>query len=356
MVRLKSILRNGFLACLAFIVAIFCAEGLARLLMPKSMVGACFEMTDKGLIVNRSEGSTQHRYANTVVDYNFFEPHLRDTPIGRRGIKVLTVGDSFTFGYMLSKEDMPVHILQRYADEEFGKNTFQFLNAAVSGWGTSDYVAFVEDFGDIIKPGIILVFVNIYDVGRSLRGSHFFLSEDVEGALIRRFLPVPVFIKATKLFPGYEWFINHSYLLQFMRQCISRLTAKKIDTRIDALKLSKALFLRLKKWCDERGVVLYVATTGWVNHKPGELALDSKYTDEFLLAAKDFFREQGIPFFDASPYVSKTLKKQPDFYIFNEGHPNKQGGRLFVRVAWDHLVKYQLRKFCQENNLIAEPR
>jgi len=70
------------------------------------------------------------------------------------------LGDSFTFGWLLNKEDTAAYHLQRYADEEFGKEKFYFLNAGTGGWGTADYVAFVDDFIEEIKPDVVLVVLN----------------------------------------------------------------------------------------------------------------------------------------------------------------------------------------------------
>ena len=54
-------------------------------------------------------------------------------------------------------------------DLEFGERSFNLVNAAAGGWGTADYVAYVEEFGNIVRPDVILVFLNTDDVGRSFK-------------------------------------------------------------------------------------------------------------------------------------------------------------------------------------------
>ena len=106
-----------------------------------------------------------------MVRYRFGEPHLREVTRTRSegARRILVLGDSFTFGWLLDDADTYVARLQELVDAEFGPGRFVLLDAAAGGWGTADYLFFLEDFGPQIRPDAVLVFVNIDDIGRSLR-------------------------------------------------------------------------------------------------------------------------------------------------------------------------------------------
>ena len=47
----------------------------------------------------------------------------------------------------------------------------------VGGWGAADYHDFLNDFGDSIAAGMVVVFFNSDDIGRSLNRFKFHKSE-----------------------------------------------------------------------------------------------------------------------------------------------------------------------------------
>jgi len=68
---------------------------------------------------------------------------LRGGPIGAGTNRVLCVGDSFTFGWLLDETNTFVYKLDQFAARDFPVGTLAFLIGGVDGWGTADYVAFV---------------------------------------------------------------------------------------------------------------------------------------------------------------------------------------------------------------------
>jgi len=197
-------------------ISLLLGELLVRIVAPQNLTGIFFEQTEKGLSVNKSKGSAMHQYGARVVRYHYYYPHLRDTPFKRDGIKILMLGDSFTFGWLLNKEDTVTYHLQRYADEEFGKEKFYFLNAGTGGWGTADYVAFVDDFIEEIKPDVVLVLLNTDDIGRSIKSKIFTIQEGGLG-IERNVLKANPLKRMINAIPGYQWLIEHSHLVQLLR-------------------------------------------------------------------------------------------------------------------------------------------
>ena len=165
---------------------------------------------------------------------------------------------------------------------------FNVVNAAAGGWGTAHYVAYTEEFGNIVRPEIIFVFLNTDDVGRSFK-SALYSFEDRDSLVLARDRIRPDTFKAlTEFIPFYDWSLENLHSLQLLRKAYLTLASGHADTcnengpgQLDllphsdnshalqiseAVDLTKALFLRLKRWADENGSELYVTTTGW--HRP----------------------------------------------------------------------------------------
>lgn len=357
---MRKLFYNLLLFSISIIIALFLGEIIVRIIQPQNLSGSWRIQTESGLLVNKSYGKARDQFNNRVVYYNFYYPHLRDSQLKKNTKQILTLGDSFTFGSYLDKKDTYVYKLQEYADSEFGTDTFNFLNASAQGWGTADYVAYVEEFGDYINPDIILVFINTDDIGRSIKGEKYALININNYELKRNYTSVSTFKKITNSLPGYNWLLEHSHLAQLLRLSLLLLSPvekdvfthdKNINTidnspfftgpsspeleleKEKAIIFGKALFLRLKKWCDERKVNLFITTTNW--HKPLNQRLSSEPTVAFMSIADSFFTEIEVPYSDKSSEVYNLRKTDPEKYIIkNEGHPNEEGSLLIANYTW----------------------
>lgn len=342
-------------------------EWVFRLVLPQNLNGSWFVSTEKGLLVNKSFGTAKHQYGKRIVRYSFYEPGLRDTPIKETGIKILVVGDSSTFGWLLEKKSTYINLLQEYTDDEFGIGAFQYLNASVGGWGTADYVAYVEDFGNIVKPDIVLVFFNGNDIRRSINRGIYTLSSKNKLELNRHILKPSKIKNIVNSTPGYQWSIENSHLIQFAKKNILAMQYnKKVEnqrkgneilmqrhasfelgiTREKASSLGMTLFKRLKDWCDNNSVFLYVTTTGWFDLSDAETSREP--AKAFLYVANEFFKEINVPFSDISPAVYGKVKERPDeFIIHGDGHPNENGSKLIADMSWQLFIRKQLHEFCR---------
>jgi hypothetical protein len=354
---------NLSLVLISILVSLFICEYVIRIVVPQNLSGTWIISTDKGLLVNKSSGTSRHQDGKRTVIYKFYEPHFRDTPLNESSIKILVVGDSFTFGYLLDKKDTFVYHLQEYADKEFGREKFCFLNAGTGGWGTADYVAFIEDFGEIIKPDMILVIINRSDIERSIEREIFTLTSKTELDLKRNILKSSYsnLKKFANSVPGYQWILEHSHLVQLLRnRYVSLMQNEKgitMQTKIakgpsynqsdasrrDAIILGKALFARLKKWCDTHKVNLCITTTGWRQLEDANNAAEP--TRSFMATAQEFFTTINVPFYDILPRIIEAKEKTQNKYILPDGHPNEEGNRLIAEKIWQYFLKQQLVKY-----------
>ncbi|HWW75864.1 MAG TPA: SGNH/GDSL hydrolase family protein, partial [Pyrinomonadaceae bacterium] len=212
---MRKLAQKALLLCVSLAVSLLLAELVVRLVRPQDLSGSWGEQTERGLVVNKSAGVARHQFGARVVYYSFTAPHLR-APAPDAPVKVLVLGDSYAFGYLLGDRDTPVSLLQARLDEKFGAGVFSLLNAAVGGWGAGDYTAFVEDFGEQIAPDVILVFLNTDDIGRALR-SPLWDFNSADGKLARVVPPRRRFKVLLNGLPGYQWLLEHSHLVQLLR-------------------------------------------------------------------------------------------------------------------------------------------
>ena len=328
-------------------VTLLVCEGLVRLAAPQDLSGSWLVLAARGYEMNRAGATVRHQHGSRVVHYRFNDLHLRGGPIGE-GRRVLVLGDSFTFGWLLEEEETYVHLLEAYADRELGEGAYTFLNGGVEGWGIANQVAFLEEWGPQIRPEMVLVFLGVDDVERSARsGLYAFASpggaeleaRERRGSRARRLLDG---------LPGYPRLLEHSHLVQLAhRVALSDASASAGAARRtapdagaagrsgapEAARLGQALFRRMKGWCEAHGAELLVLTTGfhhWYADRlsPGDAA--------FYAQAEDFFRSEGVPFGDLAADLA-AAGPFPESFTLVGGRPNADGGRLIADAAWRWL-------------------
>lgn len=246
---------------------------------------------------------------------------MRGGPIGAGTNRVLCVGDSFTFGWLLDETNTFVYKLDQFAARDFPVGTLAFLIGGVDGWGTADYVAFVEDFGAKIHPSAIVVFLNNDDVERSVRSGLFRL--DTKNAdwvtPTKPNVPGAGFRDIFRSFGLYQWTLEHSQLIQFFRVAVrAELNQTRRKTPINhptdtdpepGVRLAEALFLRLRQWRLDHDCRLFVVTTdfqAFPDYPLGraEGAANKKFSDK----APQFLPQTGLPFTTSDRKCSGSRK------------------------------------------------
>lgn len=344
------------------IVALLSAEIMVRLFSPQNLSGSWRIYSERGYLLNKSGGNTRHQLGDRIVLYRFNSYHLRGGPIKENIPRVLVLGDSYTFGWLLKEEDTFVNKLQVYADRAFGNDAIQFLNGGGGGWGISDYLAFLEEFGEKILPKIVIVFLNTDDIGRSIK-SQLYTIKDLESLelesrnLSERISSIKKIVNTS---PFYQRLLENSHLLQFLRTTYLRFNNGTIfeghsenkpngvvlprseDIQVSAIysqTLGQALFRRINQWCETHGAQLLITTTGWhfTNaQKPNNKKYDP--TIQFMQKANYIFKNEGIPYKDITPEVTMAMEGHPEnFVIAVDGHPNEKGSEVIAKHSWSWL-------------------
>ena len=348
---MSQMLRRALLVCASLLVGVLVAEGFIAAFVPQDLSGWWMVESDQGLTVNKSSGRATHQHGDRVVEYRFAAPHLR-APAPDGAVRVLVVGDSFAFGWLLDDGSTVVGRLQARVNDTFGEGAFALLNAATPGWGTADYAAFVEDFGGAIRPDIVLVLLNADDIGRIPNTDVWnFSGADALARAPGRRSPLKGFVNAL---PGYGWLLEHSHAVQLQRRAVAFPPEAEAVTRPydeatarDTARLGVRLFQRLAEWCRRRSTTLMVTTTGW--HRPPYTDA-SDPTEVFMAGAPALFAELGVPYQDPSPMLLQRMAGDVTPYVIpGDDHPNEQGA-LVTAEALFPFIESELADYCQQSN------
>ena len=70
-----------------------------------------------------SGGTARHQFGDRIAHYRFNDYHLRGAPVdfGRR--RILALGDSYTFGWLLEEDKTYVARLSRACEADYGEET-----------------------------------------------------------------------------------------------------------------------------------------------------------------------------------------------------------------------------------------
>jgi len=350
--------QSALVVASSLLVALLLSEVSLRLFFPQNLSGTWRVIHPSGLMLNRSDGTARHQLGDIAVTYSFGEFHNRKLGASpRRGAtkKVLVLGDSFTFGWLLADGFTYVDRLQKVLPDRV------FLNAAAGGWGTADYAKYLELFCSAITPSEVYIFLNTDDIGRAWRSSLYKLGTD--GSLVTGEGSQRNAVKTTlNRFPIYNWLLQHSHLVSLARrvylvdlraedktgtsnraQIEAPSTVLRTHEELDnAVLLGEALFSKIKKDTDSCGSELTVFYTGWV--RLDEEADASNPTIAFLREAREasYFQTKGIKFYDLanSTHLADVHHNPAAYRIPLDGHPNELGAERIFLAASERLVDH----------------
>lgn len=348
--------KNFTLIILSLLVSFFLLEILFRIIYPQDLQRYWVEHENKtGLFVNKKNYTHYlHRFNYYSATYKFGEYRNRITRnISDNKKKILVLGESFTFGWLLKNETTFIDKLQ--------KNfiNYNFINAAVGAWGVSHYLTFTELYCDEIKPNKILIFLNSDDYYRSLRGNYYFNEKNKLSLKKTEITSLNAEMSYfDKKIPFYRFLKQNSHVFIFLRNYIYDLIYKPYRNPWDEIsyfpqppkglkinkketnyliKLNKEIFLRLNNASKKCNAELILVNLGWANL---EVMQENNPNYNFILQAKDFFKKNKILFLDNSPYMKNIYKKPDKYYIKNDFHPNELGSEEIYRASLKNLNTY----------------
>lgn len=312
------------------------------------------EMHPEGFVMNQSGGTSFQEHQGSRAEYRFSEQRLRGSELNNDEVRILTLGDSFTFGLLLPEEQNYVSLLQNKADL-LAADSIQFLNAAVGGAGLADWPLWLESFGKELNPDYVIYFLNNNDIGRALSKNLFIYDESAPDSLVKsqRWEPREYMFSLGRK-NWYRWLQAHSELMNGIVSVLWRnLYHKELTSDFDqekssvpipptesfssesdySNKLGNQILAEMNKWCAANNCKLLIATTGFFSRE--DL---STYDSTFYQWISESEWSSNSLYNDITPCVMEASKNDLDsITIPGDTHPNKEGAAIISECTWNWL-------------------
>jgi hypothetical protein len=356
MILSKKNIINFFLFILSLSIVFFFIEIFLKNFYPQNLSGSWRIRDESGLIINKKNSESKHYWKNKEeikkksgggeaelnVKYSFGEFNNRiykNLLVDESNEKILILGDSYTFGWLLNDEDTFIYQLQKNFMNKF------FVNSANGGWGTADHLKYIQLYCKKINPKEVWIFFNNADINRSILSNLYKI--DYDGKLIE-LNPKISFQQKIKIFLNsfylYHWFLENSHSVQLIRNSFIKIpdhnitdhniTFNKIKNSLnDSSYFVKKLFIEIKKETELCKANLKIFYLAWPIDKEDH----NNETKSFInLTTKEkFYIKHDIKFYNLK--YSKHMidvNKNADYYKLKEGHPNKFGNKnIFLSIV-----------------------
>ncbi len=356
--------KNIFLFLSTCMIIVLILEISLKIFYPQNLDGWYAVRNSYGLNILRKNSEYYHRAFGRNAKYTFGEYHNRITSNNNATDKLLILGDSFTFGWLINDQHIFSEIVQKQL-----KN-YKIINPSVPGWGIADYTRYLETYCNEIKPKNVIVMLNTDDFRRGYISKLYkmdLLSQikiknkdhpEIDRIFELDYHQIMDIFKVSKgtvkplithskyhKIPFYKFLITNSHLFYLLRQAIVNIQNKKIwdenilkssdfdipsqsiPTELDVAQISgKVLLLILKENAKKCNTNLNVIYSGWYDYQ--NLPLLDNPTLHFLKYSNGFFEKHKIKFFDLS-YRMKEMHENPTNYIIKyDNHPNELGHKI----------------------------
>lgn len=349
-----KILKNSGLILISCVVTLLVVELIVRLFIPQDKMITWIEMHEEGFVMNQQGASSFQEHLDFKVDYQFSKQRLRGNEPSDGKVRILTLGDSFTFGLLLPEEHTYVHSLQQKADS-LAVDSIQFLNGAVGGSGLADWPGWLESFGKELKPDYVIYFQNNDDINRALSKNLLIYDESAPDSLIKsqRWKPNEFMFSLGRK-SWYRWLQAHSELMNgvvkvlwrnlYHKDITSNFDPEKTSVPIPPLdsfnqgsdypnKLGNQILVEMNKWCLANNCKLLIGTTGFFNGKD-----ISDYDKAFYKWISESEWSRNGVYNDITPCVAKAAHNDFNSITIKEDtHPNKDGAAIISDCTWKWL-------------------
>lgn len=300
--------------------------------------GAWRIQDNDGLYLNKTSGQSKHQFKGNKefisVKYKFGEYHNRiydDFPANQKD-KILVLGDSFTFGWLLNDQDTFIYKLQENFTDK------HFINSAAGGWGFDDYARFLENYCNKINPKKILIFIsNVSNDLDDARLSN--LYEFKNGKLLKSQNKIHKFKKKLNGNITYQFILENISIFQLVRFLYVTnhhfIKEKKMRNKLEEKEIKKKLEIK-KQLLNKRDNIyinlifeeiiknvelcrseLYVFNLAWDTGQKNKLDDKLENISKLKINLYDFYE------------TNQELWKNKKKYKLEEGHPNKLANAYF---------------------------
>ena len=275
--KLRTFLYSLVFLILCLLIIFFALEAFIRIFYPQEEVFKFFLEDRKYGFVMKTDYTQHYKYLkggfvmNVVTNsYGHRYPEYDKRKLSSPAfVKVLFIGDSFTFGQGLELKDTFVYLSDSLLNQGSPRKPFTIINSGVGGWGTLQETTYAKDHFTLFNPDIIVLTFCENDPNDDLKFKTGMHNKD----------------RGVLNFPGKMFFKYHSQLYQFIYHKFSemmytkmiqkRLAGKKIRYEGDpqgtvsekdwdtTLRTISKFYQDFRRF-NNRGILLIQATTPWV--------------------------------------------------------------------------------------------
>lgn len=271
------------------------------------------------------------------VTYETNSRGLRDREFGfkkpKKVYRILTLGDSYTFGWMEALEDSYPKILERLLNH-YSRQKYEVINAGIYGYNTEQEYEFLKKYGIKYHPDLVILGFVLNDaepqnlIPRSpyleMEGINFWLAEFIKyrlNILIKKLCKRDDFFTISRKefsFHSWEGFTRKEY-------------AWKKKNCLNAIK-------NIKRFLDKRNTPLLVVMFPAFEYYDGTIPVYNngyryKPVDD---AVKDLCKRGDIDFLELYPFYENREAKD----IRQEsGHLNQKGYHIAAEAIADRIER-----------------
>jgi lysophospholipase L1-like esterase len=128
--------------------------------------------------------------------------------------RVLVLGDSHTAGFEVHQHEVFTHVLETSLRHSGVKA--EVLNTGISGFGTAEHLAFLEQEGLRYRPDVVILAFFGNDYSDSARSGLYKLERGVLTESSRHYAPAVDIIRVTNAIPGLKWLGENSYAYSYL--------------------------------------------------------------------------------------------------------------------------------------------
>jgi hypothetical protein len=186
---------------------------------------------------------------------------------------VLALGDSETEGFEVRQEFTYSAVIERWLNSHGA--AAEVINAGVSGYGTAEALAFLENEGINYHPDVVVYGLYANDFVDNVRSGLFALENESLTVKSKVYAPAVKILDVLNAIPPVRWLSEHSYLYslafntvwdRFKTASVRRARndlANEYATSLQApnkheMSLMTALLSRMSRFCRTRGILFVV--------------------------------------------------------------------------------------------------
>ena len=338
--------KNNLLVLSSLIIAFILIEFCLIFFYPQNLTGSFRTYEKNGLLLNvKNKTVPVYHLGKKITDYEFGEFHNRKYKSKTKENKILILGDSFTFGWLLKNEDTFVYKLNENIPN------FSLINAASGGWGTSDQLRYLMNYCNTIKPKYVIVFLNAFDLDRSVDSNLFKIKNDkiIEGSNNSSF-----FKKQLENSKIYNFSIQNFHTINILKDLYltGRISLRNNATNLDRYRTSffynsevyiakhqyfyKKLFLKFKeevKICKSKMIIVNL---GWYDYNKPSTKLDKANKRRFYKEHIEFFNK-NFNFLDLNNDLTEIHSNKLKYQLKGDPHPNELANQFLYKVIYKKI-------------------